>query len=104
MHDPEDHPFGPESLDAVRAARREASAPKGMLDRFTGPGDAMEQLFYAYSVLVCLPDSLSHPGSVGTGTVMRRGTLETYARAAGFARVEEVEVDDETFRLHRLVT
>ncbi len=79
-------------------------SPLASTSRSTGPGDPMEQLFHAYLVLVCLPDSLSHPGSVGTGTVMRRGTLETYARAAGFARVEEVEVDDETFRLLELVT
>jgi hypothetical protein len=40
---------------------------------------------------------------VGTGTVMRRSTLESYARAAGFAEVEVLdELDHDIFRFYRL--
>ena len=34
-------------------------------ETFTGPGDPVEQLMYGISMLVCLPDGLSHADSVG---------------------------------------
>ena len=52
---------------------------------FVAPGDEVERIMYGFSTLVCLPDGMSHPGSVGTGTVMRPSVLEGYAREAGFA-------------------
>ena len=53
---------------------------------------------------MCLPDGLSSPPSVGTGTVMRPATLRRYAREAGFADVEVLPVDDFSFfRFYRLV-
>jgi hypothetical protein len=73
-------------------------------ERFTGAGDEVEQLLYGWSTLICLPDSLSHPGSVGTGTVMRPGTMRDYAVQAGFAGVEEVPIEHDTLRLYRLLT
>jgi SAM-dependent methyltransferase len=71
-------------------------------DEFTGPGDPVEQLFYGFSALVCLPDGLSHDGSVGTGTVMRADTLRGYAEDAGFSRLEVLPIEHETFRFYRL--
>jgi len=53
-------------------------------ESFTAPGDDLERLMYGYSLLVCLPDGLTHDHSVGTGTVMRPETLRRYAREAGF--------------------
>lgn len=68
-----------------------------------GPrASATERLFYGYSLLCCLPDGLSTAGGVGTGTVMRPATLAAYATAAGFARVEVLPVEHETFRFYRL--
>lgn len=72
-------------------------------DAFTGPGDPVEQLMYGISMLICLPDGLSHPGSVGTGTVMRHETLRGYARAAGFADAQVLPIEHEMFRFYRLV-
>jgi SAM-dependent methyltransferase len=63
-------------------------------DVYTAPGDQVQRALYGFSVLCCLPDSLSHAGSVGTGTVMRRGTLARYARQAGFAVVEDLPIED----------
>ena len=57
-------------------------------ERFTAPGDEIEQLMYGYSLLRCLPDGLAHPDPVGTGTVMRPDTLRDYAAVAGFAGVD----------------
>jgi len=73
-------------------------------EAFSGAGDPVEQLMYGVSMLVCLPDGLSHPGSVGTGTVMRPDTLRGYAREAGYADVEVLPIENEMFRFYRLVT
>ncbi len=73
-------------------------------EEFTGAGDPVEQLMYGISLLVCLPDGLSHAGSVGTGTVMRPATLRGYARDAGFADVVVLPVEHDLFRFYRLTT
>ena len=62
----------------------------------------MERLLYGYSIVCCLPDGLSTPGSVGTGTVMRPSVLAGYAASAGFSRVEVLPVEHEVFRFYRL--
>ena len=96
----------------VLATMRALAAPDGEVlvlderttDRFTGEGDEVEQLLYGWSTLICLPDSLSHAGSVGTGTVMRPDTLREYAVEAGFAGIDEVPIAHDTLRLYRLLT
>lgn len=103
-----DMPRPVEVLDAIRRAVRadgvvvimdEAVAPE-----FAPDGDDVERLMYGYSILICLPDSLSTPGSVGTGTVMRQSTLDRYAREAGFSRIEELPIDGfAMFRFTRLL-
>ncbi|SNS55800.1 2-polyprenyl-3-methyl-5-hydroxy-6-metoxy-1,4-benzoquinol methylase [Geodermatophilus pulveris] len=97
---------------AVLAAMRRMVRPGGTVlvvdekvaERFAPPGDAVERLMYGYSVTCCLPDGLSTRPSAGTGTVMRPATLERYAREAGFAGIEVLPVEHDTFRFYRLVT
>lgn len=72
-------------------------------EEFTGRGDPVEQLMYGFSLMVCLPDGLSHEGSVGTGTVMRPATLRGYAQQAGFTDLEVLPIEHDTFRFYRLV-
>ena len=71
-------------------------------DEFVAPGDEIERLMYAFSMLVCLPDGMSHPESVGTGTVMRRSVFEGYATEAGFDRVEILPIEAGFWRFYRL--
>jgi hypothetical protein len=59
-------------------------------------------MMYAFSTLVCLPDGMSHPGSVGTGTVMRPSVFEGYAKDAGFGGVEILPIDGGFWRFYRL--
>jgi SAM-dependent methyltransferase len=99
------HPVG------VLASMRRMAAPDGVVlvvdervaETFTAPGDEIEQIMYGWSITCCLPDGLAHPGSVGTGTVMRPDTLRSYARDAGFSDVEVLPVEDLFFRFYRLV-
>ena len=69
---------------------------------FTGEGDDIERLLYGWSTLICLPDSMAHPGSVATGTVMRPETLRRYATAAGFSEVEILPLENALWRFYRL--
>jgi SAM-dependent methyltransferase len=101
----------PDPVSVLAAMRRLAGADGVVLvvdervaERFTAPGDEVEQLMYGWSITCCLPDGLAHPGSVGTGTVMRPDTLRGYARAAGFADVDVLPVEDGFFRFYRLVS
>ena len=76
---------------------------EAVADAFDPPGDEVERLMYAYSLLICLPDSLATSGSVGTGTLMRQSTLERYALDAGFSRVERLPIEEfSVFRFYRL--
>ncbi len=71
-------------------------------ERFTAPGDEVERVMYAYSVLGCLPDGRSATPSAATGTVMRPATLEGYARGAGFTGIDVLPVENDFFRVYRL--
>ncbi len=86
------------AADGVTVVMDEAVQPE-----FTAPGDDLERLMYGFSLLVCLPDGMSSQPSAATGTVMRESTLRGYARAAGFADVEVLPVEDfGFFRFYRL--
>lgn len=95
-------------VKALRVAR-EALGPDGVVlvadepvgDAFVGlsPDDAR---YYGYSVLHCLPASMTEPDSAATGTVMRPDTLREYAVQAGFASVEVLPVESVAFRLYLL--
>ncbi|WP_439591002.1 class I SAM-dependent methyltransferase [Microbacterium sp.] len=96
---------------AVLSAMRRAVRPDGLVvimdeavaDAFAPDGDEVERVMYGYSLFLCLPDSMSTPGSVGTGTVMRPTTLERYAREAGFAGIEVLPIEDfAAFRFYAL--
>lgn len=64
--------------------------------------DPIQRLFYAASVLHCLPVGRSEDDSAATGTVLRTSTLEAYAAQAGFASVEILPIDHDSFRFYRL--
>ena len=97
---------------AVLRGMRQAVKPDGVVvvmdeavgDTFTAPADEVDRTMYGYSLFICLPDGLSTPGSVGTGTVMRPETLRGYAGAAGFSDIEVLPTAEfGFFRFYRLV-
>jgi SAM-dependent methyltransferase len=96
-----------EALTAVRAMAGDGGAVLVMdertADTFGAPGDEIERIFYGFSLMLCLPAGMSEHPSAATGTVMRHDTLREYARAAGFADAEALDVEHPMFRLYRLV-
>ena len=71
-------------------------------ESFTAPASETERLFYAYSVLCCLPSAMDDHTSAATGTVMRRTTFEAYAREAGFDSVSVLPIEHDFLRFYRL--
>jgi 2-polyprenyl-3-methyl-5-hydroxy-6-metoxy-1,4-benzoquinol methylase len=71
-------------------------------DAFTAPASETERLFYAYSVLCCLPSAMEDETSAGTGTVMRKSTFERYAKDAGFDEVSVLPIEHDFLRFYRL--
>jgi 2-polyprenyl-3-methyl-5-hydroxy-6-metoxy-1,4-benzoquinol methylase len=99
----------PQPVPVLRAMREMAGADgtvivmdENVQPGFVAPGDEIERLMYGFSTLVCLPDGMSHEGSVGTGTVMRPSTFEGYAKEAGFSEVEILPIDGGFWRFYRL--
>ena len=95
---------------AVLRAIRDMLTPEGTLivaderteDAFGAPASETERLFYAYSVLCCLPSAMDDHTSAATGTVMRRSTFERYAREAGFDGVSVLPIEHDFLRFYRL--
>jgi 2-polyprenyl-3-methyl-5-hydroxy-6-metoxy-1,4-benzoquinol methylase len=93
-------------LDAIRRMLKPGGtvvvADEKTEDAFTAPAGEVERLFYAYSVLCCLPGAMDSPDSAATGTVMRRSTFESYAMNAGFDSVSELPFEHDFLRFYRL--
>ena len=96
-----DMPFPVEVLSSIRrAVKRDGEVvimDEAVAEAFAPDGDDVERIMYGYSIFMCLPDGLSTPGSVGTGTVMRQATLERYAREAGFSGIELLPIEEFAF-------
>lgn len=95
---------------AVLRAIREMLKPGGTLivaderteESFTAPASETERLFYAYSVLCCLPSAMDDHTSAATGTVMRQTTFRRYAKDAGFDEVSVMPIEHDFLRFYRL--
>jgi SAM-dependent methyltransferase len=91
----------PQPVEVLSAARA-SLAPGGFMvvmdeavaEEFAPHGDELERVMYGFSLLVCLPDGMSSPRSVGTGTVMRPATLRRYAEEAGFTDFEVLPIEE----------
>lgn len=88
-------------VDVLRAMSRSVSddgivivMDEAVGDSFGVPGAEMDAIMYAFSLVVCLPDSMSHPQTAATGTVMRPDTLRNYAQAAGFEDLTVLPIED----------
>ena len=99
----------PHPVPALAAMRRLAGRDGTVLiadmkaaGQFTAPGDDTERLLYGFSVLICLPDSMSSPGSAATGTVLRPAVMRDYAAQAGYTRIDVLPVEHDLWRFYHL--
>ena len=96
-------------VEVLRVAR-ESLAPGGVVlvadepvgDAYAGPADDEERRYHGWSLLHCLPASMTEPDSAATGTLIRPDTVRQYALEAGFSEVDELPVDQASFRLYLL--
>ncbi|QYG93257.1 class I SAM-dependent methyltransferase [Iamia sp. SCSIO 61187] len=75
---------------------------EAVADAFTAPGDEVERMMYGWSVVHCLPASMSEEGSAALGTALRPSTVADLAARAGFSSCDVVDVDAGFFRVYRL--
>ncbi|TDB86204.1 class I SAM-dependent methyltransferase [Actinomadura sp. 7K534] len=95
---------------AVLRSAREVLAPGGAVligdekvaERFTAPGDLLERLNYGFSVLHCLPATRAEGAAVEAGTVLRPGTVRSYAAAADYGGCTELPIEHDLWRFYRL--
>jgi SAM-dependent methyltransferase len=95
---------------AVLAAARSVLAEGGSVfigderveDTFTAPAGEIERLQYAFSVLHCLPATRAEGDQVANGTILRAPTLLSWARAAGFAAPEVLDLPNDFWRFYHL--
>jgi hypothetical protein len=72
-------------------------------EEFAAPGDELERYLFAWSAVHCLQVGMAESPSAATGTVMRPSRLREYAREAGFADIEILPVENDSWRFYRLV-
>jgi 2-polyprenyl-3-methyl-5-hydroxy-6-metoxy-1,4-benzoquinol methylase len=95
------------ALRAMRALAKEGGAVVVMDERvaeeFTAPGDELERFLFGWSAVHCLQVGMAESPSAATGTMMRPRRLREYAREAGFADIEILPVEHDSWRFYRLV-
>jgi ubiquinone/menaquinone biosynthesis C-methylase UbiE len=73
-------------------------------EAFSPPGDELERLNYAFSVLHCLPATRAEGATVEAGTVLREATVRAYAERAGYAGCRVLPIEHDLWRFYRLDT
>jgi 2-polyprenyl-3-methyl-5-hydroxy-6-metoxy-1,4-benzoquinol methylase len=95
------------ALRAMRALAREGGAvvvmDEKVAEEFTAPGDELERFLFGWSAIHCLQVGMAESPSAATGTMMRPSRLRQYAREAGFADIEILPVENDSWRFYRLV-
>jgi SAM-dependent methyltransferase len=77
-------------------------ADERVAEAFTGVAGDIERLYYAWSVLHCLPATLAESPKIAHGTVLRTDTVRRWAHAAGYASVEVLPIANDFWRFYRL--
>jgi hypothetical protein len=73
-----------------------------MKDNLEEKNDFAGRLYYNFSVLICLPQSMEYPNSEATGAAMTSSTFRKYAKQAGFSRVEALQIEHFIWQFYRL--
>ena len=62
------------------------------------------RLYYNFSVLLCLPQSMDYANSEATGAAMTSSTFKKYAKEAGFSKVDTLSIEHFIWKFYRLST
>ncbi len=96
-------------VEALRKIR-EMLSPKGvvfvgdvkMKEALTEKNDFPGRFYYNFSVLLCLPQSMSYPDSAATGAAMTPSTFRRYAKEAGFSKIDILPIEHFAWQFYRL--
>lgn len=99
----------PYPVEALRTMRKMASPNGTVLIADVKMGETLEEkkdfagrIYYNFSVLLCLPQSLIYPNSKGTGAAMTPSTFERYVKEAGYSKIEILSIEHIFWRFYRL--
>src|SRR3954454_24845310 len=73
-----------------------------MKERLEEKNDFASKLYYNFSVLLCLPQSINHINSVATGAAMTSSTFKKYAIESGFSKIDVLPIDHFLWTFYRL--
>lgn len=73
-----------------------------MKEKLEEKKDFSGKLYYNFSVLLCLPQSVNHANSVATGAAMTSSTLKKYAIQSGFSKIDVLPIDHFLWTFYRL--
>lgn len=77
-------------------------ADERVADEFRPDAEPVERMLYAMSVLHCLPATTAESPAVANGTVLRTPTVRRWAAAAGFGRVDVLDIENPFWRFYRI--
>jgi 2-polyprenyl-3-methyl-5-hydroxy-6-metoxy-1,4-benzoquinol methylase len=101
-----DMPYPIESLQRIK----EMLSPQGvvlvadvkMQETLEKKNDFAGRLYYNFSVLLCLPQSMAHSNSEATGAAMTPSTFKRYSKEAGFSKVDILPIEHFMWKFYRL--
>lgn len=96
-------------IDALRKMKDMASENGAVLvgdvkmkEKVEEKNDFVGKLYYNFSVLICLPQSMEYPNSQATGAAMTPSTFRKYAKEAGFSKVDILPIEHFIWQFYRL--
>lgn len=101
-----DMPYPIEALEKMR----DVVSPNGailigdvsMKEKLEEKNNFAGKLYYNFSVLLCLPQSVNHTNSVATGAAMTTSTFKKYASESGFSKIDVLPIDHFLWTFYRL--
>jgi 2-polyprenyl-3-methyl-5-hydroxy-6-metoxy-1,4-benzoquinol methylase len=96
-------------IDALRKMKEMVSENGAVLvgdvkmkEKVEEKNDFAGRLYYNFSVLMCLPQSMEYPNSQATGAAMTPSTFRNYAKEAGFSKIDTLPIEHFMWLFYRL--
>ena len=96
-------------IDALRKMKEMVSENGAVLvgdvkmkEKVEEKNDFAGRLYYNFSVLMCLPQSMEYPNSKATGAAMTPSTFRNYAKEAGFSKIDTLPIEHFMWQFYRL--